>query len=95
MKGYKGKIAFYKKIEFDYYAAVMLDDRDPLEVFDDDYLFLGVTVDVDVEFKDTRKEEVEAIELEIQKTRAELEFRINTLIGRKNEILAIESAGDL
>jgi hypothetical protein len=93
MKGYKGKIGFYKNIERGYLVVHPLHDKDPEGVFPkEDYAYLGVSIDVDVEFKDTRQQEVESIDEQIKQTRAELEARINALLGKKQELLALEGS---
>lgn len=91
MKGYKGKVGFYKNIASDYCIVQMLGGRDPEEILTDEYLYLGASVDVDVEFKDTRQEEAEAIDVQIKQVMAEYENRLNTLRGKKQELLALES----
>ena len=56
----------------------------------DKWLYRG-QCEVDVEFRDMRQDEIDAIDKQIEATKAELEMRINQLMGKKQELLAIES----
>lgn len=92
MKGYKGKIGFYKNIEHDYLIIQPLYGKEPEDLFgSSDYIYLEVSIDVDVEFKDTRQQEVDAIDKQITQVMAEYENRLNILRGKKQELLALES----
>ncbi|MAT38884.1 MAG: hypothetical protein CL946_04695 [Ectothiorhodospiraceae bacterium] len=95
MKGYKGAICFFKSLGHgnmivssvpDYYESV----DDLIEAMVGQWLYLG-QCEVDVEFRDTRQDEIDAIDKQIEATKAELEMRINQLMGKKQELLAIES----
>lgn len=96
MKGYKGKIVFFKVLDStrrlvvsevpDYYGEAEL----LIDAMREDWAYLG-QCEVDVEFRDTRQDEIDAIDKQIEATKAELEMRINQLMGKKQELLAIES----
>lgn len=95
MKGYKGTILFFKEIRYGHLISANMDDyngtpEELTEAMADKWIYLG-QCEVDVEFRDTRQAEIDAIDKQIEATRAELEMRINQLMGKKQELLAIES----
>ena len=95
MKGYKGTILFFKDIEYGHLICTNISDyyqetEEFIEDMADKWIYLG-QCEVDVEFRDTRQAEIDAIDKQIEATRAELEMRINQLMGKKQELLAIES----
>jgi hypothetical protein len=91
MKGFKGKISFYKNTEFGYLAtAHHVSSRGSGAIFGDDYVYLGVSVDVDVTFPDSRQLEIESIEKRMEKERAESQQRLNMMMGRIQQLQALE-----
>lgn len=92
MKGYKGKVAFYKNTVSGTLMASAIRDENPAEFWSSvcpNYVFLGVTIDVDVEFPDSRQLEIEAIRKQMENERAESQQRLNVMMGRIQELQAI------
>lgn len=66
-RGYKGKVYFLKNIKFGFTGPVTLEDRDDVP---EGHVYLG-ECDVDVDFVDSRMEEIETREKNLQKKRAD------------------------
>ena len=97
MKGYKGKIAFYKYTESYMQGSIctriVSDDEDYKSNTGSSLsLVYAGECEVDVEFVDTRAAEVDAIDAQIAKERADHQMRLNILLGRKQELLALEQS---
>lgn len=97
MKGYKGKIAFYKHTE-SYMQGVIcicavLDGKDYKSYTGaSGSLVYAGECEVDVEFVDTRAAEIDSIDAQIKRENAEHQMRLNMLMGRKQELLALEQS---
>jgi len=92
MKGYKGKIVFYKNERG--YTGVNFDCewlRDSFESYE--YVFLAET-EVDVAFEDSRLKEIEAIKKRIALANAEHQMNINRMLGKIQELQALENDGE-
>ncbi len=91
MNGYKGKIGFYKRINGGSWNSVimLLCELEPEKAMGEDYVFL-TSIDVDVKFPDTRQVEIEAIEKQIEEERAASQMRINLMLGKIQELQALE-----
>lgn len=84
--GYKGKIVFFKHIEFGYFGACAGSLPDT-----DDYILLG-ECDVDVTFEnDTRAQEIEVLEAKIKKQKAEHQHFLDVMEGKIQSLRAIEN----
>jgi hypothetical protein len=90
MKGYKGKVAFTKSIKYgdvsawcDYMAEAAIDGTIK------NHVFLAV-IEVDIEFQDTREKENELIQKEMENERAESQQRLNMMMGRIQQLQALE-----
>ena len=94
MKGYKGKIGFYKSIEHNFYTCHMIGDFNPNEIFNENYIFLGATAVVDVPFADTRQQEIETIKKQIEQANSEHQMNINRMLGKIQELQALENGGE-
>ena len=91
MKGFKGKVSFYKSTKHGFLAVTYHDSsKDAGSVFGGDYVYLGVSIDVDVEFPDTRQQEIEAIEKQMENERAESQQRLSMMMGRIQQLQALE-----
>jgi len=91
MNGYKGKIGFYKSL-FDgrFIVHPVPDGKTPEEYMDGYWIYLGAFVDVDVKFIDTRHHEIERLERAIEQERAESQRKINIMLGKIQELQALE-----
>ena len=88
MKGYKGKVVFYKNERG--FIAVHRDTDWLRECIEKgEYIFLAET-EVDVTFCDTRLAEIEALEKQIEAERAASMHKINIMLGKIQELRAIE-----
>lgn len=92
MNGYKGKVAFFKEI------GCLCNTIYPFhgEMIDyaknkDKFIFLG-ECDVDVTFQDDRQPEIEVLQKQIENVRAESQHKINIMLGKIQELQALESA---
>lgn len=64
------------------------DNRDPM----DDYIFMGETF-ADVEFKDVREQQIEALREQITKVQAEARAKCTAIESRIGELLALDAPG--
>lgn len=90
MKGYKGKVAFTKSVEFggvsawcSYMAEAAINGTLKNHV-------LLAVIEVDIEFPDTREKEIELIQKEMENERAESQQRLNMMMGRIQQLQALE-----
>lgn len=91
MKGYKGKVAFTRRIDGDndtcawigFMANAAIDGTIAGHV-------LLTVIDVDVEFPDVRENEIELIHKEMENERAESQRRLNMMMGRVQQLQALE-----
>lgn len=91
MKGFNGKVCFYKQIKHNYMTVFSLEkDEDPVVAMGEDYLYLDVSIDVDVTFPDTRQQEIESWQKQIEAERAESQHKINIMLGKIQNLQALE-----
>ena len=91
MKGFKGKVSFYRNARLGFTTPHQHDDAVPPEsALGSDFVYLGATLDVDVTFIDTRQLEIEAIEKQMENERAESQQRLNVMMGRIQQLQALE-----
>lgn len=100
MNGYTGKVLFVKTVQSEYTWALgkidMHFDTEQTRRWlkdSESYALVGESEIVSVDFMDTRDKEIEGIEKAIQKERAESQMRINVMLGRIQELRALEHAG--
>lgn len=94
MKGFKGKLAFYHNVKYDYLWVETIKNGSQADcIQDEEYIYLGVAIDVDVEFDKASfvNNQIEALEKQIEKERAESQQRINTMLGKINDLKALEA----
>ena len=96
MTGYKGKVIFSKIVSSKYgnagaitvwhgtMADLIADGKCP------DYLAVA-SIDVDVQFSDTRDVEIAILEKQVETERADSQQKINHLLSRIQELRAIEA----
>ncbi len=89
--GYSGRLHAYANTRHDF-IAWRNDSSHELFVNspDEEYIYLGCTDVVNVEFKDFRAEKIKALQRQIEKERAESQFRINQMLGQIQELQALE-----
>lgn len=91
MKGYKGKIGFYKRRDTgELLVQEMPHTQDPEKMCAAYWIYLGVCIDVDVTFADTRQQEIDALNAAIERERAESQHKINIMLGKIQELQALE-----
>ena len=89
MKGYKGLIVFHKNTKYGYVSPINVDSMEEWEkTFGDEYVFQG-SCEVDVTFGDTTQSEIETLEKQIEKERAESLARINHIQGRIKDLQSL------
>lgn len=93
MKGYKGKVYFYKDIQNDYYGCVTANDDGNFKL-GSDYIEL-VSVEVDVTFGvDTRPAEIDSLERQKTRVAAECQHNLDILEGKIQSLRAIAHDGE-
>ena len=94
--GYKGKLHAWLNTKYNFISWREDFSHDMfVKSPDEDNFYLGSTDIVDVQFKDSRAEQIEALEKQIEKERAESQFRINQMLGKIQELQAIEARNDV
>jgi len=89
MKGYKGLIVFHKSIQYGYVSPITASSiKDWKDAFGSEYIFMG-SCEVDVKFGDTTQAEIESLEKNIEKERAESLARINRIQGRIKDLQSL------
>ena len=75
------------------HGYVSLHKESDLEWIKDDpeFLILGVSPEIEVYFNDTREQEIEALNRQIEIERADSQMRINRVLGKIRELQAIEA----
>ena len=58
---------------------------------DPEYLILGASPEIEVYFNDTREQEIEGLNRQIEIERADSQMRINRMLGKIQELQAIEA----
>ena len=95
MDGFKGKIGFYRCTKYGSTIALMAPDgSDPAEYGSDGYIYLGCSGRIEVDFNDTRQQEIEAIEKNMENERAESQQRLSMMMGRIQQLQALEHEHD-
>lgn len=89
MTGYSGKLVFYKSADRGFIGVHFNTDWIREEIASGEKILLA-EIDVDVEYADTRTAEIEALEKAVQKERASSQHRINVMLGRIQELQALE-----
>ena len=84
--GYTGKVYFFKSMEFGHTAIVTR--RDALT---DNYVFLGESEKISVDFVDSREAEIEALEAVIKQAEIEHHHFLDTMSGKIQNLRAIEA----
>ena len=81
-----------KSVEFNYETIMLLNDDGSLDFFKNDYVQLSEVIEVEfpeLSNKDVVKSQVDILDKQMTKVRADSEAAITALEGRKQELLAI------
>lgn len=96
MKGYKGKILIVKYLDSGALAnriTPLFDEKWVRDSIETGHFALLAEVDVDVQFSDTREQEIKAMVDAIEKERAESQHKVNVMLGRIRDLQAIGHDG--
>ena len=86
------RIVLMKSVEFNYETIMLLNDDGSLDFFKNDYVQLSEVIEVEfpeLSNKDVVKSQVDLLNKQMTKVRADSEAAITALEGRKQELLAI------
>ena len=89
MKGFKGEIGFFKNTRASIQVLKINDSMTIDDWAEAGYIYLGAKIAVDVEFKDTRAQEIELLEKRIADERAESQRRISIMQGQIQDLQAL------
>lgn len=96
--GYKGTLGFYIATDHNFISVWDVTNESEQDRHDrmanHGYVYTGVTIEADVQFPDLRQAAIESINKQIEKERAESQFRVNQMLGKIQELMAIESKPD-
>ena len=88
----KKKIVLMRSVEFNYDTVMILGDNENLDFWKDEYVQLSEVIEVEfpeLSNKDVVKSQVDLLNKQMTKVRADSEAAITALEGRKQELLAI------
>ena len=100
MDGFKGRLVFIKDAGSKheclrgFISINTLEDYNSFYKDDPNYILLGITENISVDFFDTTEKEIQSLEKAIEQERAASQQRINVMLGKIRDLQALEAPSE-